>query len=487
MTWHIMKIVLGLTAVSAIHLLLYPCQATGSNLPRVAQHSFSEPIHSPQYNSVQSIIEDCYNYLQSHECIGSRWRLDYHFYRPSLQKYSPHQWLWDSGAHMIVWSHRNVSNSIADLRTMLQLQPPDGFIPEMIFWGLEDMPWWKRQLDAGLYSNKRHTDITQMPNLPFALRAIWNKTQDVQLLQEFTPALVRYFDWWAATRDVDGNGLVAIIHGWESGIDASPAYDAAYGITDPHPSSRNIYPRFIKLLLSYKLMYEWNVDTILARRSAPWSLLDNWFVVFDVGLNSVYAAGWGVLAELADRFNTSLAAHCRSRQAVVEQAIIKHCWDDKLQRFLTLYKDRQGATHKSPVETTQSLFPLLLKSLPQSLADSLVHHQLLNTTKFWSKYPIPSTAMDATQYEPGASRLMWRGPVWPMLNWIIMEGLVNHGYTQTASDLLDRWTQLYQASGVWEQYNPETGAAFGTEGLGMSTLIVDWLYRLGRVGHVAVQ
>lgn len=68
-----------------------------------------------------------------------------------------------------------------------------------------------------------------------------------------------------------------------------------------------------------------------------------------------------------------------------------------------------------------------------------------------------------------------------------MEGLVNHGYTQTASDLLDRWTQLYQASGVWEQYNPETGAAFGTEGLGMSTLIVDWLYRLGRVGHVAVQ
>lgn len=139
-----MKIVLGLTAVSAIHLLLYPCQATGSNLPRVAQHSFSEPIHSPQYNSVQSIIEDCYNYLQSHECIGSRWRLDYHFYRPSLQKYSPHQWLWDSGAHMIVWSHRNVSNSIADLRTMLQLQPPDGFIPEMIFWGLEDMPWWKR-------------------------------------------------------------------------------------------------------------------------------------------------------------------------------------------------------------------------------------------------------------------------------------------------------------------------------------------------------
>ena len=33
--------------------------------------------------------------------------------------------------------------------------------------------------------------------------------------------------WWADSRDVDGNGLVSIIHGWESGMDASPAYDDA--------------------------------------------------------------------------------------------------------------------------------------------------------------------------------------------------------------------------------------------------------------------
>ena len=79
---------------------------------------------------------------------------------------------------------------------------------------------------------------------------------------------------------------------------------------------------------------------------------------------------------------------------------------------------------------------------------------------------------------------------------------------------MDRWIALYEKVGVWEQYNPETGesshsfplpssplssppfsslysffllfilisgANYGVEGLGMSTLIVDWLYRLGRV------
>ncbi len=47
------------------------------------------------------VVEECYSYLQAHECSGKLWDMPFHFYRPSLQKYSAHQWLWDSGAHMI--------------------------------------------------------------------------------------------------------------------------------------------------------------------------------------------------------------------------------------------------------------------------------------------------------------------------------------------------------------------------------------------------
>lgn len=76
---------------------------------------------------------------------------------------------------------------------------------------------------------------------------------------------------------------------------------------------------------------------------------------------------------------------------------------------------------------------------------------------------------------------MWRGPTWPMINWLTMEALGRHNQTQVQKTLLSRWIALYQKSGVWEHYNPLTGEHYGVEGLGMSTLLVDWLYRFGIV------
>lgn len=79
--------------------------------------------------------------------------------------------------------------------------------------------------------------------------------------------------------------------------------------------------------------------------------------------------------------------------------------------------------------------------------------------------------------QAGRSRLLWRGPTWPILTWFVMEGLHQHSYDVVANELLERWLRLYRQSGIWEQYNPDTGEGLGTEGLGMSTLIVDWLLR----------
>jgi hypothetical protein len=63
---------------------------------------------------------------------------------------------------------------------------------------------------------------------------------------------VRYYEWWAAARDVDGDGLVTILHGWESGLDASPLYDGAYNVHNPQPALSELYPKFTELILEYK-------------------------------------------------------------------------------------------------------------------------------------------------------------------------------------------------------------------------------------------
>ena len=109
-------------------------------------------------STVDEIINACYSYLESNLCEGENWGHRYHFYKPSAEKYSSDQWLWDSGAHMIVWSHRDVQNSVLDLRSMLRMQQANGRIPEEIFWMDRDV----KETAAILleYSNPKAADVS---------------------------------------------------------------------------------------------------------------------------------------------------------------------------------------------------------------------------------------------------------------------------------------------------------------------------------------
>lgn len=79
------------------------------------------------------------------------------------------------------------------------------------------------------FSDDRVSDLVQTPLLPWALRRMVDlqPRRDLReaLAREFMPPLVAYLEWWATTRDVNGDGLVSILHPWESGLDSSPVYD----------------------------------------------------------------------------------------------------------------------------------------------------------------------------------------------------------------------------------------------------------------------
>ena len=169
-------------------------------------------------STIAGILDTCYSILESHLCSGHKWGKPYHFYRPSIEKYSADQWLWDSGSHMIVWSNRNVSNSILDLRTMLLMQQPNGRIPEEIFWS--DRTAVQNAEILLQYSSTQFTDTTQMPVLPYSLRAIAQRSplpMKKTVIKEFLYPLVNYFKWWRNERDL-GDGLVLAIHNWETGL-----------------------------------------------------------------------------------------------------------------------------------------------------------------------------------------------------------------------------------------------------------------------------
>jgi hypothetical protein len=380
--------------------------------------------------TISEILDSCYSYLESHLCEGRKWGKSFHFYRPSIEKYSADQFLWDSGSHMIVWSHRNVTNSILDLRTMLQFQQANGMIPEEIFWQ-ERSPIDDLLLRLE-YSNTQHTDITQMPVLPFSLKTIYQASNKNRLvLKEFLYPLVNYFHWWRNTRDT-GDGLVFTIHNWESGIDASPAYDPAFHtyVTALNETAfRSLYPRFIEVIETYNLLYKWNMTEILARNGSENSMnhLQTWFKMKDIAVNCVYAAGWRILGQLSlELGDTTIAEECQKQYQLTEKAIITKMWNKEQGHYNSLYIDNDGIEKSSIANTVQNLFPLLLSDLPEDHLTVILSH-LKDEQKFNSKYMIPTVAMDDPQFSATFDvDLMWRGPVWGFTNWFVMEGLGLH-------------------------------------------------------------
>lgn len=98
-------------------------------------------------------------------------------------------------------------------------------------------------------------------------------------------------------------------------------------ITELNQSSfDSLYPKFLEVAESYKFLYQWNMTKILGREKAPEKLtrLDNWFVVKDLALNSVYASGWSILADLAKEVgDLNAAAKCEAEAKTTSSAILR--------------------------------------------------------------------------------------------------------------------------------------------------------------------
>lgn len=402
---------------------------------------------------------------------------------------------------MIVWTHKNATNAVLDMRTMLSMQLPNGRISEEVFWAPRDK---KQEAELRLsWSSVESSDFTQMPVLPLSLRAILDKAADAaereSLLREFLPPLVRYFKWWRRERDL-GDGLVTILHGWESGLDASPAYDGAYSVNVTDLSKvafAELYPRFVELVEAYKAK-GWDMQKIMAEahqgqgqekgqkqgQGRQLSAVSTRFFVKDVAVNSVFAAGWKLLSDMAassPALSAEYADDCLREYKRSAQAILDKMYDPAIGEFRALWIDKHGAERRAEANTVQNLSPLLLPDLPEMHVKGIVA-QLLDAGKFNTPFAVPTVARDDAHFSATFPvDLMWRGPVWGFTNFFVIEGLLLHKQEALANTILDKWIALVQLSGIYEHYNPLTGEPYGAVGLGMSTLIVDFLYRMGRL------
>jgi hypothetical protein len=345
----------------------------------------------------------------------------------------PWQWYWDSCFTAIVWRHFDPASARRELESLLAAQRPDGFIGHTIFWNtpLEG----RRRFTYNVTSpDAPMTASIQPPTLAWAWRIAVGDPAAV-------PAIVRHHNWLAEHRDLDGDGLIWIVQPDESGLDASPQFDAIW---------RN-----------------------RAHGLAGFVLLVHRNRALDYDLRRIVQDGGPVCCEVMTNVLYNLSRLSLGLPSLTAR-IIERMYDERSGLFRLLARPEPEAT---PALTWTALAPLALPDLPDTIGRRLVEEHLLDWERFW--LPVPPPSVSAT--DPSFSlkdggvlgKRYWRGPTWINAAWLVWLGLIRLGYAEPAGALVARIVGAISASGLREYYDPYTGGGMGATNFGWSSLAME--------------
>jgi hypothetical protein len=350
--------------------------------------------------------------------------------------YYPWQWYWDSCFTAITWRHFDPERSRRELESLLAAQREDGFIGHTIFWNTP-LRGHRRFTYNVIPSDTSMTASIQPPALAWAWRIAVGDPAAV-------PAIVRHYDWLARSRDLDGDGLLWIVQPDESGLDASPQFDAIWGLRS------HALPGFL-LLVRRNRRYRYD-----ARRIA--------------------AAGGPVCCEVLTNVLYSLSLSALGRPSLTP-TIIDRMYEEATGLFKPLGRP---APRRAIATTWTALAPLALPDLPEPIGRRLVEEHLLDTGAFWLPVPPPSVAANdptfsVVDHRRLGARRIWRGPTWINSAWLVWLGLVRLGYTEQADTLSARIAAAITPAGLREYYDPYTGRGMGAYQFAWSTLALEML------------
>jgi len=416
----------------------------------------------------------------------------------------PHQWSWDSAFNAIGWAQLDVRRAMAELEGLFAAQWSTGLVPHIVFRAGPDEPyfpgpeWWNcASAPDAPAPPVQTTGICQPPVHALALQRIWQLTPPAQRpeirgrLQALYPRLVRWHRYLATQRDPEASGLVTVYHPWEA-TDNSPRWDQALArikVARPRPYTRLDtkqvrdpsqrptdwdYDRYLWLV---GLLRRYRYDDEEIHRRYP-------FLIKDVFFSAVLVAANAALLDLADVAEASdgdrgqLAGWLdRGRQGLAR------CYDAETGLCLD-YDVRAGEQIR--LRTFAGFAPLFAGPGTSGaetgpLLAGMVSAQLglLDSGDFcgdprlrWRL--LPSTSPAEPVFEP---HNYWRGPVWPVINWLLWRSLRQLGYAGRAEEIRrDSLSQIAAAGEFAEYFDPFTGKALGSPQQSWTAAVaLDWL------------
>ena len=273
----------------------------------------------------------------------------------------PFQWNWDSCFTALGLSHFDMDRAWTEIETLFAHQWDDGMVPHMVFheaapgyfpgpevWGTGHMP--------------PTSGITQPPIAGFVVHELYRRSGDDARARALLSRLDRSHAWFYRTRDPAGEGLVAVLHPWESrdnAVDWDDAFERvptegvmAYERNDlkhADPATRPTraqYDRYLWLVQHFRSL-GW--DGAKLHDASP-------FRIVDPGFNAILIRSCLATAALAETLGEPAIARHNRDWAARGLMALDTLWSDSAGQYLS--RDRiTGAA--VPYPSIGGLIPVL--------------------------------------------------------------------------------------------------------------------------------
>jgi glycogen debranching enzyme len=409
-------------------------------------------------------------------------------------KLYPHQWLWDSCFTAIGLRHLDIGRAQTELLSLLRGQWRNGMLPNMIFSDdpafRRDRMAWHSSLSPSAPDDIATSGITQPPMLAEAVVRVGEKLAWPERrlwYRQMWGGLLTYHEWLYNERDPHDEGLILLIHPWETGLDNTPPWmsylqdhQLPWWIRALHTTKlENIVSLFRRDTRSVPVNERFSNVEVLAlfdtqrrlRRKGYdiTRILDHsLFTIEDLSFNSIFIRANQHLRDIAKSIREDIPDELDASMKKTEKAF-DQLWDDLSQQ----YYSRDFITHKWLRESSiATLLPLYAGHISKERAARLVR-LIENPHQFGTKFPLPSVPRTSAYFDP---KRYWQGPTWINTNWLVIDGLRRYGYDDHADVLSEMTLELVRTHGPNEYFDPLDGSPLGAENFSWSAaLAIDLL------------
>lgn len=352
-----------------------------------------------------------------------------------------HQWLWDSCFAAICWDELGEHDkALTELGNVLSCQFPDGFVPHIRYASPNSQRGPRRDVSS----------FTQPPIYAHAARVLAERTPlPTDLVERIHHAL----EWlWSKRRTSDG--LLFLVHPWESGADDSPRWDSWLAARHHLGNWRRV---------------RWN--------RAQWTLFDRQLVkaakfdehgeavassVFEcapAAFNALASYAAFEYAELAD--DASWSERARELASIMDQSM----WSEDT----GLWSDVPvvGGGDSVRVPTLDGVLGALVTEDQHKAMRSL--EQLVAEDRFAAPYGLAYVARRDRSYRPDD---YWRGSAWMQMNYLARLAASRWKRNDICDAISKMSLDAVDRSQFAEHWNPETGEGRGAIPLTWSALVV---------------